>query len=148
MTQILSDKHRYYNNLFAEIQGIYHEYAAQMGISDSVCAILYAVCSQGSCCPVAKICLDTGLSRQTVHSALQKLEREALVELLALDGKAKQVRLTELGMAYAVQKVHPLMELEDSIFRSWPEEELEQYIRLTEQFLDAMKEKVRGDSNG
>ena len=148
MTQLLSDKHRYYNYLFAEIQGVYHEYAAQMGISDSICAILYNICTQGDCCPIAKICLDTGLSRQTVHSALQKLEREAKVELQALDGKAKQVRLTQRGRAYAAEKVHPLMELEDSVFRSWPEEELDQYIRLTEQFLGGMKEKVRGFSNG
>ena len=148
MTQILSDKHRYYNYLFAETQGVYHEYAVKMGISDSICAILYTICSQGGCCPIAKICLDTGLSRQTVHSALRKLEQEALVELQALDGKAKQVRLTQQGRVYAAEKIQPLMELEDSVFRSWPEEELDQYIRLAEQFLSGMKEKVRGGSNG
>lgn len=143
MAQIGSDKYRYYNSLFAEAQAVYHEYAVRQGISDSISSILYAIRTQGECCPIAKLCLDTGLSKQTVHSALQKLEEQGLVRLEALDGKAKQVRLTSAGKDYARSRVEPLMEMEDSIFCSWPEEKLDSYLRLTEDFLEALKEKVK-----
>ena len=138
----LSDKYRSYNALFSEAQAVYHEYAVRQGISDSVSSILYAIFFRGGCCPIARLCMDTGLSKQTIHSALQKLEREKLLYLEALDGKAKQAHLTDSGMRYAAAKVQPLMEMEDSILCSWQEEELDQYIRLTERFLKTLKEKV------
>lgn len=65
-----------YNYLFGEIEAVYHEISLQMGLSDSVSRILYAICDEGDRCPLSLICRRTGLSKQTVNSALRRLEEE------------------------------------------------------------------------
>ena len=70
-----------YNYLSSEINSLYHQAAKKMGISDSVQNILYVLCDQGNQALQCEICSISGISRQTINSALSKLEQQGLVRV-------------------------------------------------------------------
>ncbi len=131
-----------YNHLHGEIEAVYHDSSLKFGISDSVSKILYAICSVGDSFLLNDICRDTGLSKQTVNSALRKLERDGIVYLEAVDGKSKKVCLTEKGKLFADNTAFCLIEIENAIFESWSDSDVQKYLELTERFLLSLKEKV------
>lgn len=65
-----------FNYLTTEIDAAYHEAALKLGLSDSAMLILYAICNSGDECPLSDIPHLSGISKQTVNSALRKLEHE------------------------------------------------------------------------
>ena len=62
------------NCLLSEMDAAYHEAAQRQGQNDSTSRILYALCELGSPASLRAVCESTGLSKQTVNSALRKLE--------------------------------------------------------------------------
>lgn len=136
----ISSKLRQYNNLYSEITAVYHEISVKLGITDSALTILYIICSFGDSYPLGDICRRSGLSKQTVNSAIRKLEEEEIVYLEAIDGKSKMVCLTETGKRFAEKTVLRLMTVEDEIYSSWNQDDLEKYLELTERFLVSLKE--------
>ena len=133
-----------YNHLSGEIDAVYHEMSFKLGLSDSAMIVLYTICDRGSPCPLRKICRCSGLSKQTVNSALRKLETEGAVYLKPVSARSKSVCLTEAGQALAVRTAGKIIEIENDIFASWPREDVEQYLELTERFLLALREQARG----
>lgn len=133
------------NYLLGEIDGAYHEIARKLGVSDSVSKILYTICDTdpGDRCPLHEICRQTGLSKQTVNSALRGLEREGLVYLRAVDGKAKEVCLTDAGKAFAEKTARRVIQMENDILEDWTPEELEFYLKLTERYLAQLAQKAQ-----
>ena len=59
------------NHLVGELEGAYHEASYLLGMSDSVSLVLYTLCTHGRSCPLHEICGQTGLSKQTVNSAVR-----------------------------------------------------------------------------
>lgn len=130
------------NHLIGEIEAAYHESSLRLGIADSVSKILYTICITGDRCPLSEICRQTGLSKQTVNSALRRMETDHIVFLEAVDGKAKDVCLTEYGMEFTRRTAQQLILIENRIFASWDASEVQQYLDLTERFLKNLKEQV------
>ena len=64
-----------YTYLAGEINALYHEAAVKTGVSDSVQNILYVICEKGDRCLQSEISKLTGISRQTINSAIHKLEK-------------------------------------------------------------------------
>lgn len=139
----ISKEMRRVNHLLGEINGIYHEMTVRLGLSDSVMAVLYVLCSEGDPCPLQEIVRQSGNSKQTINSAIRKLEGEGAVQLETARGRSKNVRLTPKGLELAQRTVIPMMKLEDEIYASWAEEELRGYLELTERFAAALKEKMK-----
>ncbi len=133
---------RRYNHLVGEIDGVYHEMSLKLGLSDSAMIVLYTICDSGSSCPLRDICLRSGLSKQTVNSALRKLEAEGVVYLEPVSARSKSVCLTEAGQALAAKTAGRIIRIENDIFDSWPQADVEQYLELTERFLLALREKA------
>ena len=121
-----------YNYLLGELNAVYHEMSLKLGLSDSAMIILYTICDQGERCPLQDICRYSGLSKQTVNSALRKLEAERVLYLEAAGSRNKTVCLT----------VKRIMQAENEIYTSWPEQDVEKYLELTEHFLTALQEKA------
>ena len=136
-----SKEMRRYNHLLGEIDGVYHEMSLRLGLSDSAMIVLYTICDSGGSCPLRDICRRSGISKQTVNSALRKLEGAGAVYLEAAGGRSKNVCLTDAGRELAGRTAAPLMELEDEIFSAWGADEVEQYIRLTQRYLEDFREK-------
>lgn len=133
---------RRYNHLLGELQAVYHEASVKLGVSDSVSIILYTICDEGGQCPIHTICRQSGLSKQTVNSALRKLEREELIYLEAMDKKSKIVRLTDKGTAFAGKTSLRILQMENEVLGSWSAQDVERYLMLTERFLLGLKSRV------
>lgn len=95
---------RKYNYMMSEINAIYHGAAVRAGISDSIQSILYAICENGDRCLQSDIYKQTGISRQTINTAIRRLERDKIVYLEQGKGRSKIVCLTDDGKAFADKK--------------------------------------------
>ena len=105
-----------YTYLAGEINALYHEAAVKMGISDSVQNILYVLCEKEGRCLQSEVSKLTGISRQTINSAIRKLEKEAIVYL---------------------------HEMENKIWNEWTAEEQQQYLTLTKKYRDGLKKYLK-----
>lgn len=142
MSIIISKELKRYNHLIGEINAVYHEMSLKSGLSDSAMNILYTICEHGTKCPLQEICRLSGLSKQTVNSAIRKLESEGIIYLEPLSQKSKTVCLTEDGISLAEQTAGQILRIENDIFASWPREDVENYIKLTEDYLLALRNKA------
>ena len=131
------------NHLLGEIEAVYHEIALKFGLSDSTMIILYTICDEGDKCLLKDICRRSGLSKQTVNSALRKLEKEGIVRLEAAGARSKNVCLTEKGKDLAKGTAVRVIEAENEILASWGQEDVEKYLELLEHFLRDLTEKMR-----
>lgn len=131
------------NQLYAEIDQAYHEAARRLGLSDSVLAILYAVCDLGEPCDLREVIRLAGSSKQTINSALRKLEQEGILHLEKDGGRKKKVCLTEQGRCLIKEAILPLIELENEIYEGWTKQERELYLRLTQEYLESFREKTK-----
>lgn len=120
--------------LMGEINAEYSALSSQLGVSDSVMLIFYTLCFNGGSCPMSLLRHLTGLSKQTVSSALSKLEREGAVVLEKTDGRQKQVSLTALGQQQAETTAGRVIAVENTIFDSWTHEDKERCLALTERY--------------
>lgn len=136
------ETHRF-TYLIGETDSTYHEISLKLGLSDSAMKILYTICDVGDACPLQDICYYSGLSKQTVNSALRKLEAEEVIYLEPFHGKHKIVCLTDKGKELAEHTVIQIMKAENEIFDSWPKEDVEQYLKLTEKYLTMLQEKAK-----
>lgn len=136
-------KWRRFNYISNEINALYHEAALKMKMSDSEMLILYTIYNEGNGCLLSYIYKSSGISKQTINSAVRKLEKEEIVYLKNLDGRSKKIFLTEKGQVEMETKVLRILEMENEIFRSWTEEEQEMYVELTQRFESSFREKVK-----
>ncbi len=137
----INEQMQRFNLLVSEIDNAYHDAALKLGMSDSTMLVLYTLCSCGGECMLGDI--TSGASKQTINSALRKLESEGIVYLEAFEGRKKKVYLTENGRQFAKDTVLRVIETENEIFASWSDEEKSIYIDLTQRYLADFKEKVK-----
>lgn len=142
MKKYTSNEMKRFNYLVSEIDAAYHESSFKLGLSDSVLRILYTVCDAGEKCSLSDISRKTGLCKQTVNSAVHKLEKDEIIFLEAADGKSKNVCLTEKGVILSKNTVSRIMQIENDIFDSWESADVEKYLKLTENFLVSLKNKI------
>ena len=144
MKRYTSKEMRRFNHLVVETNAAYHEIALKFGMSDSAMEIFYTICDygEGDSCPLQEVCRRTGISKQTINSAIRKLEAEGMIYLEQSGTRTKRLCLTREGKSLAQNTVVKLMEAENEILRSWPEEDVEKYLALTEKFLTAIREKA------
>lgn len=142
MNQPVSNEMKRYNHLLGEIEATYHEMSLKLGLSDSAMVILYTICDEGDSCPLAEISRRSGLSKQTVNSAIRKLEAEGILYLEKTGSKSKTVCLTGKGKNLAGRTALRLLSAENAILASWPRQDVEKYLELTERFLAALKEEA------
>ena len=131
------------NYLIAQTDEVYHIIALHLGLSDSEMMVLYVLTDTGGECPLPGLLQQTGLSKQTVNSALRKLETDGHILLRMADGKRKIVCLTESGKIYAARTAGRLLAAENEIYGAWPKEDLEAYLRLAEKYLTELREKSK-----
>ncbi len=130
------------NCLASDLDALYHQAALKLGLSDSVLFVLYLVYEKEGRCPLSAIRKETSISKQTLNSALRKLEREQIVYLEQSGGRTKTVCLTEKGTDYARSTIARLFQAECSVFRSWTAEEIRQYLLLMEKYNSDFRKQI------
>lgn len=133
-----------YTHLAGKINALYHDAAVKMGVSDSVMNILYVISEKGDQCLQSDISRLTGISRQTINSAIRKLEKDEIVVLRQGRGRNTIVCLTEKGKRFSSERIAPLFEIENKIWNEWTPEEQRQYLTLTKKYRDALKKYLEG----
>ena len=105
---MLTDEQKLWG-IWGQSNGLYSAWAASRNINYYLMLVLYTLDGQKSMTQ-KKICICTGLTKQTVNSVIRSLKEEGYVELIP--GCEKQVKLTEKGIGYSRRLVAPLRELE------------------------------------
>lgn len=130
------------NYVTAELDSLYHASSRKLGITDSVSMVLYAIYDAGGECPLSDIYKRSGISKQTINSAIRGLEADGILYLEQYRGKAKKAVLTEKGKAYVQKTAARLYQAEMDAFHTWTEEEIDTYIRLMEKYAACFREQI------
>ena len=139
MTPELHPGMKEYNRIFKECNHIYHDIALKLGLSDSGFDILYALCTLGDGCLQKDICENTMLSKQTIHSSVQKLMRDGFLSLEAGRGRDMHIFLTPAGKAMLDEKIAPAIQIENLAFTDMTEEEQTEFLRLNRKYADNLR---------
>ena len=139
--QRLNEIHRI-NYLASEMDSIYHQASLRLGISDSVSIILYTIQDKGESCLLSDVYKNSGVSRQTVNSAIRRLEADGVLYLEPYAGRAKKIVLTDKGRDYIRQTVARLLEAEIRAFDGWSEDEIKTHIGLMEKYMESLRRQI------
>ena len=129
------------NRIANELDNLYHHAALKLNLSDSAMFVLYTIYENGGKCPLNKIC-SSGICKQTINSALRKLEDEEILYLEQYNGKSKLVLFTEKGIQCARQTIARLFDAEENVYCDWEQEEIDMYIKLNRKYLEKFKEQI------
>ena len=126
-TPYMSPNLREFNRLFKEFNDIYRDAAQKLGLSNSTLDILYALCELGDGCLQRDICRTTFIPKQTIHSAISKMEQEGYVTLS--HGKGRSIE----------QTMSPLVTIENEAFSCMSEEECHMLLALHSKYIRALR---------
>mgnify|MGYP001029498125 FL=1 len=124
------------NKAFTEF---YHDLCVQNGISDSVFDIFYAIAALGDGCCQRDICDYAFTSKQTIHSAIHKLEKEGLLRFASGKGREMHIYLTPAGGQFMKEKIAPVIAMENEVISQMPPDETDFLLRLTAKYLDCLR---------
>lgn len=141
----LSAIQRAYNRAYKRSNGVYHRLAKRFGIPDTALWVLYALRESEAPLTQTEMCGILALSKQTVNSALKKLEEDGCLRLESWpeDRRSKRLYLTEKGGALAEASAGAVWDLEARAFLHLTEEERRELIRLEEKYVDALEEQEK-----
>lgn len=127
------------NCLASDLDALYHQAAVKLGLSDSAMFVLYLVYENDGSYLLNKIRQESGMSKQTLNSAIRKLEQENIIYLEQVDGRSKNVYLTEEGKKYAANTVEKLYDAESRAFDKWTDDEIKQHLKLMKKYNDSFR---------
>lgn len=133
------------NRLYCESNELYHSLAINYGISDSVLWILYTLNDLKRPCSPKEIGEMCSLSKQTVHSALQSLERDGYLSMTVSteNRKSKLVELTKKGMGLIDNSIAHIVTAEVQAFSGMEDSERRELLRLQGKYQSLFKTEVK-----
>lgn len=132
-----------FNQIYKEMDDLYHAVARELQLSDSAFEILYSICVLGDGCLQKDICKLTYTSKQTVNSSIRKLEQQNYIVLRPGKGRDMHIFLTEAGQALAQEKIIPVIQLENQAFTQMTPAEQSQLLQLSKQYLFYLQQKLQ-----
>ena len=143
MKNIVSAEVRRLNYAVCETGEVYHTLYRAAGLSDSAGMILYVLLENGGKCLLREIRHFTGMGKQTMNSALRKLESDGIIKMESHSGERnKSAAFTSAGKKYAVKTVGKIIKMENKIFSSWNKSDVESYLALYELYLQSLRKKA------
>lgn len=133
---------REYNGLYRFSNGIYHDAALALGLSDSAFDILYCLRDLGDGCLQKDICDASYLTKQTVNTSVHKLAREGIVRLEVERGRGTHLYFTKAGRALVEERIAPFVEREKAAFAAMTADESDELLRLSRLYLERLREQV------
>lgn len=130
------------NCLTSDLNALYHQAARKLGVPDSVLITVYEVYEKGDGCLLSDIYKDSGVSKQTINSAIRNLEQRDILFLEQASGRMKRIRLTEKGQEFVTRTASRLSAAECNAFDGWTAEELELHVRLMTRYNQAFRRAI------
>ena len=90
------------------------------------------------------LCSDFFFPVQTIHSAINNLRKDGLLELQVIPGtrNRKAILLTEKGQTFVTNTISKADEIEKNAFLHFDEAERERYLSLFRRHIDYLKNEV------
>ncbi len=137
-----------YNNTIKENDELYRNAAKAMGLSDGAFWILYILRENGKLLTQKEICDALYQPKQTINSALKKLERDGFLELMEMsDRRSKEVHLTEKGKELARKTVDQVIADECEALSELTEEEQKTFLGLFHKYTILLKKSMGKHEN-
>ncbi len=138
-----------FNGIVKENDEMYHNAAKAVGLSDCAFWILYFLQDSKTQLTQREICAAMYAPKQTVNSALKKLENSGYVELLSgNDHRSKLVRMTKKGVLLASQTVDRILSVELEALNGLTAQEQETFLALFRKYTDLLKNSMPGTGTG
>ncbi len=129
------------NRLYKESDHIYSRLASKLGMTDTTFWVLYAIAHSEEPMTQNDMCSDFFFPVQTIHSAINNLRKDGLVELQVIPGtrNRKAILLTECGQSFVANTINKADEIEKNAFLCFNEDEREQYLSLFKRHIEYLK---------
>ncbi len=133
-----------YNQLYKEIDEIYHLYAKKEGVSDTALWLMYSLYEDDTVYTQRELCSAWHYPPQTINSALKNLEKQGLITLASIPGnqKNKWIVLTAKGKETAQAVISPLILAERKAFQGLKKEERTALLSLTKKYVELLRNEV------
>ena len=145
MENMTSDPLALFNQLYKEMDEIYHQYAKRQGISDTALWLLYSLYEDGAGYTQRELCSAWHYPPQTINSALKNLVNQGYIQLKPVEGnqKNKRIALTETGKELMREVISPLIRAEKRTFQRLEKSERDALLSLTHKYVSLLKGEVK-----
>lgn len=145
MENMTSDPLALFNQLYKEMDEIYHQYAKRQGISDTALWLLYSLYEDGAGYTQRELCSAWHYPPQTINSALKSLVNQGYIQLKPVEGnqKNKRIVLTEAGNEMMQEVIFPLIQAEKRTFQRLEKSERDALLSLTHKYVSLLKSEVK-----
>jgi DNA-binding MarR family transcriptional regulator len=138
-----------FNQINDEINYLYHKASTKMGLADSEMIILYLLHDHEKLSQ-SDIIHWTGMTKQTVNSAIGRMEKEGWIQLGKRTQHRRLITFTPKGKQVLTKVLGPFIQAEEKIFDDWTKEEIDLFIKLNCRYRDQLRDIVdnyqKGDS--
>ena len=133
------------NNVYKKNCEVYYKLASHFGMTETMFDILYFVRENDGGYTQAQLCDSLYLRKQTVNSALKKLEKDGVIYLSQDSGnrKNKTIHFTEKGKELAHNIVDPIFELEKRAFERLTPQEREGVLYYGRRHIDVLEDETK-----
>lgn len=139
----LSERLFEYNAIMKESDNLFRNAAKILGLSDCAFWILYTLRADSSILTQSEICSIMYQPKQTVNSALKKLESKGYINLLHLpDHRSKKIMLTDKGIEFSKNTVDKFIDAERTSLALLSDEEYETFIGLMRKYTNLLSTNI------
>lgn len=133
-----------FNQIYKEMDIIYHNYAKKCGLSDMAYWILYSIAENDEYFTQREFCDEWFFFPQTVNSALKDLVKRDIIFLEAVpdNKKNKLIKPTENGKRFIELFISPIIKAECGSFETMSQKECEKMLSTTKKYISILKDKV------
>lgn len=129
-----------YNSIIKGHEDLYRQLAKRFGMSECSFWILYSLRETNTSITQSELCYALSQPKQTINSALKKMQDYGFIELLiSQDRRKKYIRLTDKGALLAQETVDKVILLENQTFDTFTEEEQSLFLQLLHKYTDNLK---------
>lgn len=126
------------NQINDEINCLYHAASTKIGLADSEMMILYLLHDHEKLSQ-SDIIQRTGMTKQTVNSAIRRMEKDGWIHLGKRTQHRRIISLTLLGKQVLQQVLGPFIQAEEKIFDDWSQEEINLFLKLNCRYRDQLR---------
>lgn len=129
-----------YNSIMKETDEIYRSIAKRFSLPDCTFWILYTLRADSATQTQSEICRAMYQPKQTVNTALKKLEADGCITLgCTADRRSKQISLTQKGVELAEKTVDRVIEIEKKTLSQFSDDEQKSLIALLQKYAALLK---------
>ena len=131
-----------FNQLLKRMDNVYDKLAKSSGISDTAFWIIYTVKNEKETYKQKDLCDMWSYSKQTINSALKRLEEQNIIKLESVleNKKDKKIVLTKTGEKIAKELIEPVNEIEKKSLGKIKEKR--EFLNLFKKYIETIEEET------